>query len=1140
MALSPMLIIGCGGSGGKIVAGLRRRLEQELRRAGWNEGIPRAWQLVYVDTPAAQEVNLDFGPPLPHTDYISTSSNESVYAGVDDALISHATPNSVERLVDWRPSPDLNLAVDLGAGQWRAVGRAVGFKGLKKFADRIALAQGEFTAGQAQLERLSGLIENTPHLGGAAAGVRPFVIVVSSMAGGTGAGIMPDVCDVVRAVDPSLSSRIMAVLLTAEVFSGIGQAPGLQPNTVAVLGELMAGYFDRGRRLEPLYAGLVQAPVHAVGGSGPSYPFVVGMSTVNGTHLDNVADCYRVVTETVLAAMTRPKVYKDLLEFQVGNWQNNASRQTTRWRFGQGVLAGGELIPGGMVSSFGSSSLAVGSRLFGEYATARLTREVLQFLVDGYIGLGRELLGDPQATAEQVLAFYRDTRGLAFVEACGLRELDLPDSEVNDQVLESLLASRDLNSITGAWLEELRVELAAQGPMRKIRWLDALQQLLPARRGVYLERVRTGVDAGVARLVSHLPTQLAEQTAQTMFECGVPVAAALLRFAQEHVDAAVLQLKDQVRVAREATGRWQDNAMNKLSSLGDRDAVGVDDVRVSGTPQSPGALRLAVLQFGWEEARAMRMQKAADLLDDFSRQVIKPLIAKLEQVAQGLAGSDGREQWSRFPDTQNIPASYRPTPFDFCLIAPERWPTLFTELRNETARREPPGDRVERSGSILLDETVRRLVGGGGFTHLAAGQPVKSPAALTTAGWERGKPAQFTAALSVTDIFGRARLWAERPSMPMGDFIAQNLDSYLAPEGPDGQPIADHRPRLDRFRDLFANALRAATPLVSIDRGLLHRVHPQSEMAEQPARPIIEPLPVTGEARLIAADVLEQHFGVPVARHPNEGGDAMQVFSDGTTKPENILVVSQLQGPVHPAVITSITQPIAAAWSTVSTSQTGIRTFWQYRRARILPESVPVAPQVLDSFIRGWFVGRMLGLIPDPDETNGFRISYLDDIGTVKTAAFPWPLIRCGQWGNTLASPIHRLEWLPAILESLTLAYTLYPTNPSILEAYDHLFHYGVERATVSSWLATGSHPATVAPTQVAGADPQERHAAVIDGLRTTKGIYQSKLSEPIPRDEDRFFTLPYGLSLYPTILSALDGLIQGTPVPESGTGAIG
>lgn len=1132
MALAPMLLIGCGGSGGKVIAGLRKRLLQELRLAGWTEGIPTAWQLLYVDTPAAQEVNLEFGSPVPQTDYISTAMNVDVYSSVDEALVNAASQHqNLDRLLGWRPSPDLQLAVHLGAGQWRGVGRSVGFRGLSRVGQRIERAMGEFTSGQAQLQRLGALLGDPT-----APVTKPFVVVISSMAGGTGAGIFMDVCDVVRAVDPQLSDQIMAVLFTAEVFKNIGQAPGLQPNTVAALSELMAGYFDRNRRLESLFTGLVQEPRSAVGGSGPSYPFVVGMSTVNGTPIEEVGDCYRIVTETILAAMTRSDVYKQLMEYQVGNWSVNAANQTTTWRFGQGVLAAGDTVPGGMLSSFGSARLCVGSAMFGEYAVARLTREVLQFLVDGYIAQGRELLRDPQATAEQVLAYFRETRGLSFVEACHLRELDLSDGVEYNQVIESVMSSDELRRITNVWYESLKGELSGIGSRTKAGWLDAMQQLLPMRRGTFIEGVRASLDKGVATMVADLPQVISNEVSRAMFELGIPVAKTLVDFAREHVDAAVTQLHDQARARRESTSRWVSFAMNRLAGMGDRDSVLVTDDRVTGTPQSPGALRSAVTTFAVEEALAMRMDRAAEVLTDISRDILGPIGAMLDQIGQSIGGASAHEQWGRFPEGESVPVSYRPTPFDFCLIPAEEWPQAFDRLVAETVRREQPEDRVEVGGTIRYAETVRRLVGGGGFSISEAGLVRRSPSALAARNWERGRSLHLETSLTVEDVFERAREWAERKSTPLGDFIGQDLDAYLRPIGPDGQAVADHGPRLDRFKDLLSKALQAATPLVALDTNMLARVHPQSHMNTQPAKTRVEPLPIDGPAREVAREVLEQHLRTVVRTgSDSDGRTDFSLFSDGSTKRESVLIVSQLQGPVHPSTIRSVTQEVTRAWNGVRGSVQGISTFWQYRRARTLPEFVPVAPQVLDHMIQGWFVGRMLGAIPDPTRSDGFTIASLDEFDKVVETPFPWPLLRNGTWGDEFANSTHRLEWLPAILEHLGLAYALLPTNSGILDPYERMFDLGLRRGVVLDWILTGRFEAQIADPQVHGATPEERRASVVEGIRRSQDTYAAHMSRQLSGQREHFFSLPYGRSVYPLITKALENILNS--IPEEGVG---
>ena len=289
MALTPMIVIGCGGSGGKVVVGLRQRLEVELRRRVADGGIPEAWQLLYVDTPGAQEVNLDYGAPLPVGDYISTSKTQTTYAPIDQSVARYANSQSaLDRLTGWRPAHDLPVPVSTGAGQWREVGRLVAFHGLADVAAAVRRALNACHSGRSQLQRLGEKVGDDT-----APDSTPFVVVVSSMAGGTGAGMFIDVCDVMRAVEPDLNDRLMAVLFTAEVFQNLKSGTGLQPNTVGVLSEMMAGYLDRNRGIEPLYNGLIALQQHELAASGPSYPFVLGMSTLSGTPLTDISDCYR-------------------------------------------------------------------------------------------------------------------------------------------------------------------------------------------------------------------------------------------------------------------------------------------------------------------------------------------------------------------------------------------------------------------------------------------------------------------------------------------------------------------------------------------------------------------------------------------------------------------------------------------------------------------------------------------------------------------------------------------------------------------------------------------------------------------------------------------------------------------------------
>lgn len=1113
MALTPMIVIGCGGSGGKVVVGLRQRLEIELRRLGWNEGIPEAWQLLYVDTPGAQETNIEFGSPLPSADYISTSSQQQVYAPIDSMVAGHASNHEcLDRLVGWRPPPELNVPVANGAGQWRAVGRTVAFSGLDRFADRFKASHSSCVTGQAQLQRLGELVGDP-----AMPDTTPFVTVISSMAGGTGAGIFMDICDVARVVEPDLQDRIMSVLFTAEVFQNIPGGAGLQPNTVAVLSELMAGYFDRDRQAESLYTGIVNAQQDALMSSGPSYPFVVGMQTLGGQPLTEISQSYRAVTETLAAALMSPSVYKDLLEFQITNWSNNAMPNKTKWDFGNPSFAGGQLQSGGMVSSFGSSRLSVGSKLFGEYAVHRLTRQVVEFLIDGHLDEGRELLQDRNATQDEIISEFRSARGLKFVSDCGLREVDDPGGQEHNQVLDAVRSEETIRQDASQWFTSLKSELAQHSKLSKQQWVTAIQQTVPNRLNSLTSDIDREIDRNIEELTGNLPARIVEETSRVMSELGVAVARALVEYASTHIGEASAQLDRQAQTELRGGDRWKDLVNNAVSELGQRDKVDIDHSLIGG---DNGAIKMAS-SLGYRTVRSNIYSKTAEFLRRLQNQVLKPLVAQLDQVMEALSNADIRTEISKLPSDTGVPTRFSPTPFDFCLVEVDEWPDLFKRLVRETTERETEEFRAADNAG-----TLRRMIGGGGFTINRDGRDEQVASAIgLSAEWSRVRSAQFATNLSVADITDRARNWVGRPDVAIGMFIAENLDSYLSPTERDGLPNRDFPNRLAKFQDQLSLALNAATPLISIDTNVFSRVHPNSTMTQSMATLNVEPLPVSGEARDVAETVLAPYAN----RHATKA--LADFFDDGTTSAETVLIVSQLAGAVHPSAVMSLTQPINSAWQQTKVSSATINGFWQFRRARILPEAVPVSPGVLQSMIKGWFLGRAFGLIDNPTSSDGFSIG--SPRGTKK---FPWPLLRCGHLDDRLANKTHQWDWLPAVLESLGLAYMLVPTEPDVLDAYDELFVLGRDgEVHMDQWMTTGTIDGAVCEPRVTYSGANETtfdalHTAFVQNKEVTA---KRHAGANLRADPSEFARVDFGHAMYPNIVAALSELISEIPRPS-------
>ena len=151
----------------------------------------------------------------------------------------------------WRVNPQgLNIGLSKGAGQYRAIGRTVAIWG----ADRIRqqLNRNLTRLGGAQVnEELGKLFGKVT--GETPEGEPPLrIVVVSSLAGGSGAGLLTDVCDIIRALSPNEGSEIFGVLYTPEVFQALGAdaTGGVQPNTLAAISEVLNGHWYGG---DPLY-----------------------------------------------------------------------------------------------------------------------------------------------------------------------------------------------------------------------------------------------------------------------------------------------------------------------------------------------------------------------------------------------------------------------------------------------------------------------------------------------------------------------------------------------------------------------------------------------------------------------------------------------------------------------------------------------------------------------------------------------------------------------------------------------------------------------------------------------------------------------------------------------------------------------
>ena len=197
--------------------------------------------------------------------------------------------------------------------------------------------------------------------------------------------------------------------------------------------------------------------------------------------------------------------------------------------------------------------------------------------------------------------------------------------------------------------------------------------------------------------------------------------------------------------------------------------------------------------------------------------------------------------------------------------------------------------------------------------------------------------------------------------------------------------------------------------------------------------------------------------------------DVAEKWFGNSPNAQLVSITTFLSSPMQPMVFNSLMNPIAVQWGKQSVSSGTRESFYDWRRARPLPEYIPAAPQIIESMIRGWILADIFGQIKhERDQNLGAKIELWDPaFGHV---SFPYPLLHPGT-----PTPA---EYLGAVLESLSLAIVLCsqshnnPLEP--LRAYHRLMDLGGSSSSTASielqnWISTGSLPSG-APTTLSDA----------------------------------------------------------------------
>lgn len=1023
MGLRPVLFVGLGGTGGKVLGAVRHHLLRELNNAGVRE-IPQGWQFLHIDVPAERDAEEEGKPfTLPHNAYRPLTNVGDSYSGAYGQLSAALPPDPHQpdeqrhiAWTSWAPAPPelVPVHIDKGAGQLRAVGRVAALTALPQIAHAIDEASQKLRLGA------NGLSEVGTALGASTPSVtaKPDVFVVASMNGGSGSGILIEVCDLLRLHG---FPQPIALLFTPDVMTGTSAQgdPGLAPNAYLLLHEILAGQWSTLPEDAPTSRSVIHRAMHTNVGAaegGPDTIALVGRRNHNLALPDGPA-VYGALAR-MLAEMTvddkfldqfinfvltnRRTPHTDHLGLQVGQDKGN----------GQAVALG-----------MGFSRLTLGREFFAQYARDRLLRACAVQLLEAHLNTGR---GVTSVQPDQLLHDAAELAFPAFLETLRLREFghDSATMQPHDDLLDAISTLKTPNGRNRVE----QVKSAAQDAMRAqakqgffgnatIATLDAGQAAAQCvadatqapRPGGNTVNLLTEAVAEAIQRVGGLRNDLGDRMARVVVENaarrGIPVTIRLLALLGEHL--------------RQAAGELRDESEFKL-----REARSLLDALRAGEGYGRRSFPLnehAVLSHLAEQAgdafaglvRGHEMQLTADIAEQIAQQVVHPwqdaLRIAREQLEQQVRPARLPEKpLDGWPKADGVPAAYQPTKIDHVLDDVDAFPQTLEDLAMARVHSGPVNDvdrpRIRReSFEYAVEEILRGEKVEQGVERVAVARYLRQWVP-DTGGSETPTAASVRVLFTESDLRDRIDRWLGYPQSATKAHLEMKLrDHLLCADAPDDAALQDRRAAA--FVAQFTAWLRSMAPLLRFSNTLLTQIHGHQQ---PPFEPVIGGLDVPPQLKALRADlvgILNQYY--PHAQALNFDGRPRQAATAFTFTTELF----------HPLVCEDVMDPIAAK----------AKPDWLHRRARPLAESVPLTPEARRALVTGWYAGRLLGMaeLTGSGETTRARVL----VGK-QWLALPYLGIRRGRPQVEYDAPGRVVESLHIALLDAYRARTLQPLEP--------------------------------------------------------------------------------------------------------------
>jgi len=1050
--LKPLLIIGLGGSGGKTIRALKQTLNRKLESARYVGELPAAWQFLQIDTTID---GVDFpAPMLPADEVHSVVPSGANFDEVLESITRRGTLAEQQRMLSGWGIPYSAIAIKDGAGQTRAIGRQVGVADSAKTLNAIQGAISKMKAPTA----LSELAEVAKKLGVKAPDGIPQAFIISSIAGGSGAGMFMDVAELLkRATAEKWAQEAISFLYTAEVFKDLGDAgANVSKNSLGAMNELIAskwvGVSDRSNLLYSKL-GLVPGNNTSTSGYGCKGNILVGASNKAGVNIAKGEDgagmneVFLTIGEALAGAVTNDVISEFLFQQAFVN-----ITQTKSAIDDSGLAPGNPQNPTLAAAGIGFGQMTLGADRIVDYVADALTKSQVEKLLSP--DLTPELTTQGKSKIERIQE-ESDKIWANFLLSSGVDERGS-----QDQILDAIFpedwkahVKQHVYSIISKNIAPTPIPLATFALAVSSDWVTGTKK--------FLDSELSEVNTNARKWVNSIQDTLRDLIAQELMRNGYEVVIHLVtRLEDELKNKVIPELLEHHKDDAKKFGNFDHQAIAKgihdladgLAGVGKQNAAFLDKISVNVSRVLEGQINSRV--------NALAATLVQDLLSFFVAPMKEQLVEarhNLQNEQRAIISANGSKNlFNEFPKWGSgiISDRYKPRTIERILIDPTEYESTYDLYAKRDSNDDAP---FKKSVGVALlgkkmnppqgDPNLQTLitVHSQWITSVREAQGEEGSAPVTKVEWKFNT--------GIEELCERNRRWLINEDSAFGTFTNKSIRDYVTAQG-EGPEIRSERE--SKFVREYQAMLGLAQPLILLNPNAMQHILASGKSGN-------------------AAGIMLKSSHIPFAMSSKVGQECVRVLQLSGFDPKkdsfeqdwfkdssnatNMFAAATTSASLPAWAFASLTDPILEQ---VADSKNHAETwiqFWEGRRSRPLIEAIPFETEMRRSIITGWFIATLFGMREIESDASGRTVKVWNpNLQIPGWSAFPSPLL------NSHHEDLSRDTWvLPQLLVSAGIALAEFGKSGSAesINGYRLLKYFGREVTTAlgnrDKWDANGA-----------------------------------------------------------------------------------